>query len=384
MGNRKVKKTIFMSNTLMVLVTLVIFLVINLVIIKVYSEFIEHELEASVEKMISEDSLEVLMQEFTLHRQSFILLFLLDGMLCVGILIIISQFFTRKLVGHIMEPLDALSDGAVRIRADNLTQRIEYEGDEEFENVCSTFNDMQKHILTEREKNKKYEKVRTEMIAGISHDLRTPLTAIRGTVKGLMDGVAKTSEQRDRFLQIAYQRTIDMDALLNQLFYLSKLETGNMPVSLEVLDIVSFIHNYAEVKNSLLIKDQEELTVDTGNIIASIIVDPEQLQRVFDNIFENSRKYAEIKPLKIKIKLLERKDSVCIRFSDNGIGVPDEKIGFLFDEFYRCDESRGQKEGNGLGLYIVKYLVERMNGKVWAENEPEFSVCMEFPLEKKE
>lgn len=92
---------------------------------------------------------------------------------------------------------------------------------------------MQKHILMEKEKNYKYEKARTDMIAGISHDLRTPLTAVRGTIKGLMDGVASTPERQNRFLKTAYRRTGDMDVLLNQLFYLSKLETGNMPLNLK-------------------------------------------------------------------------------------------------------------------------------------------------------
>lgn len=85
----------------------------------------------------------------------------------------------------------------------------------------------------EKEKNYKYEKARTDMIAGISHDLRTPLTAVRGTIKGLMDGVASTPERQNRFLKTAYRRTGDMDVLLNQLFYLSKLETGNMPLNLK-------------------------------------------------------------------------------------------------------------------------------------------------------
>ncbi len=131
---------------------------------------------------------------------------------------IISQIFTKNLTNHIMEPLDALSEGAKRIKGNDLSQDITYTGDIEFEDVCDTFNDMQKHILEEQEKNRKYENARTDMIAGISHDLRTPLTAIRGTIKGLMDGIASSPEKQNQFLQAAYRRTGDMDMLLNQLF----------------------------------------------------------------------------------------------------------------------------------------------------------------------
>ena len=112
-----------------------------------------------------------------------------------------------------MEPLDALAEGTKRIQENDLTQKIAYEGELEFENVCAAFNDMQESILAEQEKNRKYEKARTDMIAGISHDLRTPLTAMKGTLKGLIDGVASTPEQQEKFLQAAYRRTGDMDML---------------------------------------------------------------------------------------------------------------------------------------------------------------------------
>lgn len=90
--------------------------------------------------------------------------------------------------------LSCLEEGAERIRRNDLSRDIHYVGDAEFEDVCITFNHMQEHILKEQEKKRKYEKARTDMIAGISHDLRTPLTAVRGTIKGLMDGIATTPE----------------------------------------------------------------------------------------------------------------------------------------------------------------------------------------------
>lgn len=198
-----VKRRIFISNTIMVLVTLIIFLLINVFVIKVYSEIIEEEFKASVEQVENVNEIENLLKGFTVHRNDFFLIFGMDGILCIAILVIISQFFTKKLTDHIMAPLDALAAGVKRIRDNELTQNIEYTGEIEFENVCSAFNDMQEAILTEQEKNRKYEKARTDMIAGISHDLRTPLTAIRGTIKGLMDGVVSRPEQQKKFLEAA-------------------------------------------------------------------------------------------------------------------------------------------------------------------------------------
>lgn len=261
-----VKRRIFLSNALMVLVTLAIFLIINVVVVKVYFESMEHELKAFIGDVVDEDDLENVFEELTIHRDEFILLFFMDGILCIAVLFMVSQIFTKRLVNHIMKPLNALSDGAERIRNQNLTQDVVYLGDIEFENVCHSFNEMREAVLEEQEKNQKYEKARTDMIAGISHDLRTPLTAIRGTVKALLDGVASTPERQKKFLETAYRRTGDMDILLKQLFYMSKLETGNMPLDIIAIEISGFIKNYVKGKQELLENEQTEIIVDTNRI----------------------------------------------------------------------------------------------------------------------
>lgn len=380
MEKKTVKRRIFILNTIMVLVTLFVFLIINAIVIKIYSESIEQEFKAYLEpkQVVDEEGLEEIIGDFTIRRNGFIVLFLADGILCIAVLVVISQFFTRNLVKHIMKPLELLSDGAKRMKSNDLTQEISYSGDVEFEKVCHTFNDMQKHILMEKEKNYKYEKARTDIIAGISHDLRTPLTAVRGTIKGLMDGVASTPERQNRFLETAYRRTGDMDVLLNQLFYLSKLETGNMPLNLKKIELADFIRSYVNGKQGLLENEQIEIVADIREVTGKALIDPEQLQRIFDNLLENSRKYGEKLPLKTKITLDREEEGFCICFSDNGVGVPENKLPYLFDE------SRSRKEGNGLGLYIVKYLIETLGGSVWAENADGFVVHMELPFVEEE
>lgn len=278
MEKRTVKKRIFLSNALMVVVTLIIFLMINLFVIKFYAESIEEEFRMSVEGVTDEDGLDELLEDWTVHRNEFILVFGADGILCVIVLVIISQLFTKNLTDHIMEPLDALAEGAKRIKENDLTQDIAYTGELEFENVCAVFNDMQESILAEQEKNRKYEKARTDMIAGISHDLRTPLTAMKGTIKGLMDGVVSEPGQQRKFLQAAYRRTGDMDMLLNQLLYLSRMETGNVPLSVQTVEIAAFLKGYVKGKQEVLESGREEITEDTKGITAGVSVDPEQFR----------------------------------------------------------------------------------------------------------
>lgn len=374
-----VKGRIFRSNTMMMMVTLLIFFVINVAVVRIYSESIEYEFETTLRGVEDDESVvKEIIEDFTRHKNKFIVLFLADGSLCIGALLIVSQIFTRNLAEHIMEPLDILAEGAERIRSQDLTRDIAYEGDLEFANVCRAFNDMRRAILAEQEKNRKYEKARTDMIAGISHDLRTPLTAVRGTIKGLLDGVADTPDRRDRFLETAYRRTGEMDALLNQLFYFSRLETGNMPLKLESMDLSDFIRSYVLGKRELLENEPITIDADLGQGAEPVSADVIQLQRVFDNLLENSRKYAGVSPLEIHIRLYAAEETTGICFSDNGTGVPEESLDCIFDEFYRVDESRNKKEGNGLGMYIVRYLIEAMGGSVRAENAGGLAVYMEW------
>lgn len=379
MKRQTVKKRIFISNVLMILVTLIFVFIINIGIVKLYWEYIEQDWQASMESMADAASIENMLEDWTVHQQSFYVLFFADMLICAAVWVLVSLFFSGRLVRQIMKPLDALGQGAKRIRENILTEEIHYQGDKEFEEICNTFNDMQAHILSEQEKNRKYEKARTEMVAGISHDLRTPLTAVRGTIKGILDGVVKEQKQQEQFLNTAYRRTGEMDMLLSQLLYVSKLETGNMPLHLQKTNLFSWISKYLEGKREMLAGEQVEFTEELERGTQIALVDQEQLQRIFDNLLENSRKYGDMKPIQINIMLKQTEREFLIGFSDNGPGIPEEKLEFIFDEFYRADESRNKKEGNGLGLYIVKNLIESMNGQVWAENRHGLSVYMKLP-----
>lgn len=217
MKKQTVTKRIFIANAWMILVTIALVGLINIGVIKLYWESIEQEWQLSMQTMAATADMGDLLKEWTVHQQSFYVLLLMDILVCAGVWIVVSLFFTGKLVRQIMKPLNALEQGAQRIRENDLTQAIDYRGEEEFEDICHAFNQMQAYILAEREKNQTYEKARTEMVAGISHDLRTPLTAIRGSLKGILDGVVQ-GEQQKKFLQMAYRRTEDMNGLLTQLF----------------------------------------------------------------------------------------------------------------------------------------------------------------------
>lgn len=312
----------------------------------------------------------------------FALVFILNGLLFVLILCLVSRFFTRRLIRHIMKPLDALEKAAGNMKQGDYTHQISYEGDREFENVCASFNEMQNQVCASQEKQEAYERARTDMVAGISHDLRTPLTAIRGTVKALQDGMAKTPEMEQKLLDTAYRRTLEMDQLLEQLFYFSRMETGNMPLYPEPVEWNSFLKEYAGQLCMGADPDREEFIFSGTEEPVYSLVDRRETIRILDNIVGNSRKYAEAEVLRVRFELRCEDDRVSLRIADNGVGVPEEKLPFIFDRFYRADESRNKVEGNGLGLHIVRYLAEAMGGSVEAASHDGFEVCMLFPAVK--
>ncbi len=311
---------------------------------------------------------------------TILILLLIDGIFCIVALLLISQIFTKRLIEHITNPLAALSKGAKRMKEGNFSEPVKYKGDIEFEYVCEAFNEMQEHIKKANAEKESYEKMRVEMVAGISHDLRTPLTAIRGTIKGLKDGVAATPELREKFLDTAYRRTIEMDRLLERLFYFSKLETGNMPLFLEKTEWSEYLEAY--VKRYELLIENESIKIKIKDVKKGLFskVDREQMNRILDNILENSKKYAETDKLEITINIFEEHAYVVLEIADNGCGVSEDKLPHIFEQFFRGDESRNIREGNGLGLYIVKYLVNAMGGLVDAENRSGLTIRIKLPI----
>ncbi len=299
----------------------------------------------------------------------------------IFVLSVVSSYFMRKLSRNIMEPLKLLSDSADRVKEEDYSESIRYQGIQEFEDVCESFNGMQKQVAHARRQQREYEKARTDMVAGISHDLRTPLTAIQGTLKGLIDGVAKTPEIQKKFLETAFRRAVEMNQLLDQLFYFSKIETGNMPVHLQRIDWAEYLQDYIEKRTAIDENRVQYYFHKTGDGMESEI-DRKEMDRILDNLIENSKKYAGSDELAISINLSLKEDRVYLWVSDNGEGVPEDKLPHIFEKFYRVDESRNKTEGNGLGLHIVKYLTESMNGNVVAKNNDGLEVRFDFPITK--
>lgn len=309
---------------------------------------------------------------------AYIYRIVLIGSVTILIVACLGWVFSKAMVNRVVKPLDLLIDSLKVVGRGERAKPIVYHGDKEFERVCETFNAMQEEIADHERERRKYEEQRTDMVTSISHDLRTPLTSIKGYIKAIMDGVADTPEKRDRFLQIAYDTTGEMDQLLQKLFVFSKIETGKMPLYPVRIDMEEYLAQYVERRSSAWTPEEMTLIMQGCGEHYEGLYDVLQMQRVFDNLLENSLHYAGCAPVQITITVAENDAEEIISFHDNGYGVPEEKLPYIFDRFYRCDEARGQ-EGNGVGLYIVKYIVEAHQGRAEAVNRDGFEVSLHFP-----
>lgn len=317
--------------------------------------------------------------------EMFVIVFLIAGILCIAGLLLCSQLFTKYMIRKIMVPVDALNQAAERINGGNLSVPIVYERQDEFGEVCETFNIMQQHLKENMDKAKAYEQARTEMISGISHDLRTPLTSIKGFIKGMLDGVASTPEKQRQYLEISYQKAGDMERLLQKLFFVSKLETGNMPFFLKKTELGGWLSKYVEQKQKEETEEGYQITLENNTDTCVVNMDSEQMQRVLDNLLENSRRYSETEHLEIKILLQKEEDKAYLIFKDNGAGIAEDKLPHVFEQFYRGDEARNsKKDGSGLGLCVCKYIIEEQQGTIAAYNQNGFAVKIELPLQKEE
>jgi signal transduction histidine kinase len=280
-----------------------------------------------------------------------------------------NYFLTKSLLHRIVGPLEILNYGVHQIQLGNLDYRIEYGRKDEFSIVCADFNLMAQKLRESVDRQKKDEISRKELIAGISHDLRTPLTSIKAYVEGLIDEIATTPQAQKSYLQTIKTKAEDINQIVDKLFLFSKLDIGEFPFYPEKLMIGEELFEFVkatsdEYRNKGLIL---ELTQNIKNVTFQI--DPVQFRNVITNILENSVKYRNKDCGLMEIACFEREQNVCITLTDDGPGVPEEALDKIFDIFFRNDPSRNNPgKGSGLGLAISAKIIERSEGKIRAEN----------------
>ena len=284
----------------------------------------------------------------------------------------------------IATPLVKLKKATQNIKEGNLDFVLDVEGDDEFSELCRDFEEMRKRLKESAEEKVLLDKENKELISNISHDLKTPITAVKGYVEGIMDGVADTPEKMDRYVKTIYNKTNEMDHLINELTFYSKIDTNRIPYTFSKLNVEDYFGDCAEEVGLELETRGIELVyanyVESGVLV---IADGEQIRRVIHNIISNAIKYMDKPKGIIQIRVKDVGDFIQVEIEDNGKGIAAKDIAYIFDRFYRTDVSRNSsKGGSGIGLSIVKKILEDHGGKVWATSRLGIGTIMFFVLRK--
>ena len=260
-------------------------------------------------------------------------------------------------------PLSKMQEAAQNIKEGNLDFQLEASADDELGQLCSDFEDMRQRLKTNAEEKLTYDRENKELISNISHDLKTPVTAIKGYAEGIMDGVADTPEKMDKYIRTIYNKATEMDRLINELTFYSKIDTNRIPYNFSTIPVSAYFDDCAEDLSLEL--ESKGVDFSYSNYVEGeqkIIADAEQLKRVINNIVSNSVKYMDKKYGRINLRVKDVGDFIQVELEDNGKGIAAKDLPNIFDRFYRTDASRNSsKGGSGIGLSIVKAIMEGMN-----------------------
>ena len=300
------------------------------------------------------------------------------------ILLFTSVLLTKWIETGIFRPVANLSLAMKHISEGDLEYRLEngYRG--EIGDLYDKYEDMRLRLREDTQEKLAQEKQNKELLSNITHDLKTPITAIKGYVEGIMDGVADTPEKTEKYIRTIYNKANDLDRLINELTMYSGIDNRQIPYHFHRINVTDYFNDCVEEVGLEL--DSEGIKLNYDNFIDKdtlIIADPEQMKKVVNNIVGNSVKYMEHDHGIIDIRLLDEVDSVRVEIEDNGKGIAAKDLPNIFERFYRADASRNSTTGgSGIGLSIVKRIIEDHGGYIWATGKEGEGTCIHFVIRK--
>lgn len=304
------------------------------------------------------------------------------------ILLVIATALTRWIYKGVFSPVNDLKNGMKQIADGNFNYILDTSYEGEIGELNKNYEDMRLKLKENAEETIRNEAKNRELITNISHDLKTPITAIKGYVEGIMDGVADTPEKMDKYIKTVYNKANDMDRLINELTIYSKIDANRIPYTFLRLNVKDYFNDCIEEVGLDL--ESKNIELDYSNMVSEnvrIIADPEQLKRVINNIISNSVKYMDKEKDKciIEFRVIDEGDAIKVEIEDNGRGIAAKDLPNIFERFFRTDSSRNSaKGGSGIGLSIVKKIIEDHGGYIYATSKEGEGTCMHFVIRKYE
>ncbi len=304
-------------------------------------------------------------------------------LLMLVFMLVLALGFSIALGNIIVGRVGAVRDGAGRLASGDLAVRLPITGRDELTALAGDFNRMADALAQAAMRQRELENARRELVAAVSHDLRTPLTAVRAMVEALADGVVQDPQTRQRYLEAARSQLENLSTLVDDLFEIAQIDAGVLQIELEraslhdlISDTLSNLQPHAE-KHGVRLIGEVAANVDL------VLMSPPKMQRVLYNLIGNALRHTPADGT-ITLRATAAGDEVHVEVDDEGEGISVEDLPHIFEHSYRGEKSRSRDYGGaGLGLAIVRGLVEAHGGRIWVESKPEAGTRFVFTLSSK-
>lgn len=260
----------------------------------------------------------------------------------------------------VLVPFDKMKSFAARISAGDFDVPLKFERSNYFGEFTWAFDSMRNEIKKSRASEKEAVENNKTVIATLSHDIKTPIASIRAYAEGLSANMDSSYEKRERYLSIIMKKCDEVSRLTDDLFLHSIFDLDKLKIVPERIELCAFIQNAI----GEIAAQREDIIFQKPSFQAFVNADKNRLIQVCENIINNARKYAKTNT---EVFFTREDENIVLHFRDRGQGIPDENMPFIFDKFYRGSNC-GNEQGSGLGLYIVKYITEKMGGSVSLKN----------------
>ncbi len=293
-----------------------------------------------------------------------------------GIAMALGYFLSSTLTNRIR----TLEKAAHRISAGELDVRVDVQGRDEIALLSQTFNQMSVQLQTAANQKQELERLRSDLIAWVSHDLQTPLTSVRAIVEALADGVAEDPQDQQRYLRTAQRDIQSLSVLIDDLFQMAQLDAGGIPLDREWGSITDLISDTLESFRQLALQHQVDLQGQADADCDPVDMDIQRVGRVLNNLVSNAIRHTPPGG-KVSVHATRQADSVLVTVQDSGEGIATEDLPFIFERFYRGEKSRSRDTGGaGLGLAIARGIVEAHGGSIRVESKLHDGTTISFRL----
>ena len=352
-----IKQKFIICSVIMLVIPVVMIVLLSLLLIAVFAL-----IHPSVELSLTE-GLEIsnpIVMKFWVIWSIMSLFIIISGVIAV----------TAYLSHSLLRPLKDLTLAMEHLKNGNLSYEFSGSGDKEIQALCQAYDELRLKLQTTAAEALEYEQEQRMMLANISHDIKTPVTSIRGYVEGIQDGIADTPEKMDRYLTTIHSKTDAIELMAENLSLYAKLEMKRMNYHMEITNFYDFIRKSTKEFELDLLQNNIQLTYNLPDSDIPIKLDKEKMRRVFANLITNAIKYKKEGAGSLNISGSISAHGALVTFTDKGTGIVPDDLERVFESFYRSDISRNSKiSGNGLGLSICRHIIEDHGGKIWIRSE---------------